>query len=261
MSNKEKVVAAYASGKEAHRAKETGAYGMEFINTKKVLNPYISKDKTILEIGCGGGYYGIHYAKSCLEYTGIDLSPVNISAFQKEIQEKGLNNVKAEVGDATNLIHTKDNSYDVVLCLGPMYHLTPEERVQCMRECARVCKKGGVIAFAFINKTGAIAKYAPVMGWDNVMTEKVEENVMTKGIDDILPDVFFYTMPEEMRENAIKVDLTCERFSGLDFLITEEVIEQFSEEQRKAWFHFSDLVFGSEYCTGLANHAILICKK
>ncbi len=53
MNNKEKVMNAYATGNEINRAKEAGQYGMEFINTKKILDNYISKDKRVLEIGCG----------------------------------------------------------------------------------------------------------------------------------------------------------------------------------------------------------------
>ena len=44
MENKEKVMNAYASGNEINCAKEVGEYGMEFINTKKILDNYISKN-------------------------------------------------------------------------------------------------------------------------------------------------------------------------------------------------------------------------
>ncbi len=261
MDNKEKVIDAYASGNEIHRAEEAGQYGMEFINTKKILDNYILDNKRVIEIGCGGGYYGLHYAKSCREYVGIDLSSANISVFRNLIREHGFDNVKAEVGDATDLFNIEDDSYDVVLCLGPMYHLNPQGRARCMAECARICKPGGIIAVAFINKTGVIAKFAPILGWENVMTPKIDEYVLTEGIDDVRPDVFFYAMPEEMMTEAKKVGLTYERLAGLDFLLSDEVIEQFSEEQRKVWFHFSDLVVNSEYCAGLSNHAILVCRK
>src|SRR5574344_938974 len=103
MENKEEVIAAYVSGNEVDRAKEAGQYGMEFRNTKKILSGYISKDKSVIELGCGGGYYGMYYADSCHDYLGIDLSPKNIKVFQNLIKEKGLKNVKAEVGDATDL--------------------------------------------------------------------------------------------------------------------------------------------------------------
>lgn len=261
MENKEKVISAYAGGNEINRAKEAGQYGMEFLNTKKILEQYISEDKRVIEIGCGGGYYGMHFAGSCKEYVGIDLSPVNINVFQTLINENRYGNVSAEVGDATNLCNIEDNSFDVVLCLGPMYHLNPEGRAKCMAECKRICKADGVIAFAFINKAGAVAKFATVFGWDKLLTAKIDDHVLTKGIDDANPDVFFYTMPEEMVVEAVKTGLSYERLAGLDFLLTEDVIEGFGEEQRKAWFHLADLIVGSEYCAGLTNHAMLLCRK
>ncbi|SHO51587.1 class I SAM-dependent methyltransferase [Anaerocolumna xylanovorans] len=261
MENKEKIINAYASGNEINRAAEAGTYGMEFINTKKILKGYIARDKRVLEIGCGGGYYGMYFAASCQEYTGVDLSPANIQVFKELIKEKGYDNVKAEVGDATDLCSIEDNSFDVVLCLGPMYHLNPEGRSKCMAECERICKPGGTVAIAFINKAGVIAKFAPVFGWDKILTSKIDDYVLTQGIDDINPDIFFYTMPEEMIAESMKAGLTYERLAGLDFLLSDDVIANLSEEQRKVWFHLSDLIVASEYCTGLANHAMLICRK
>lgn len=261
MENKEKVINAYASGNEINRAAEAGEYGMEFINTKKILKEFITKDKRVLEIGCGGGYYGMYFAASCLEYVGVDLSPANIEVFKGLIKEKCYDNVEAQVGDATDLCRIEDSSFDVVLCLGPMYHLNPEGRTKCMAECERVCKPGGTIAIAFINKTGVIAKFGPVLGWDKTLTARIDDYVLTRGIDDINPDIFFYTMPEEMIAEAAKAGLAYERLAGLDFLLSDDVITNFSEEQRKVWFHLSDLIAASEHCAGLANHAMLICRK
>ena len=257
----DKVMDTYTANNENRQAEEAGQHIMEFINTKKILNNYISVDKRVIEIGCGGGYYGMHYAKLCQEYVGIDLSPENISVFQHLINEHGYHNVKAEVGDVTNLCNIEDDSFDVVMCLGPLYRLDSEARARCMAECARICKPGGRIALAFMNKTGVVAKFAPIIGWENVMTPKIDEFVLTKGMEDMISDIFFYAMPEEMISEAELVGLTYERLAGLDFLLFDEYIEQFTEEQRKVWFHFSDLVVNSEYCAGLSNNAMLICRK
>lgn len=43
-------------------------------------------------------------------------------------------------------------SFDVVLCLGPMYHLLKDEdRIKCIDECLRVLKPDGILAIAYIN--------------------------------------------------------------------------------------------------------------
>lgn len=261
MNYKQKVIESYAGGGEVNRASQTGEYGMEFIYTKKALDPWISDDKKVIELGCGGGYYGMHYGTRCLEYVGVDLSPVNVEIFSKQIAEAGYENVRAEVGDATALTNIPDESQDVVLCLGPMYHLNRDDRKICMQECKRICRPDGVIIFSFINKTGAMAKFGSAGGWDGILTPNIEECVMNRGTDDVHTDIFYYTMPEEMLEDAAEAGLAKVRMAGVDFLLLEERIENFTEEQRRIWFHFAELVTESEYAAALCNHALLICQK
>lgn len=261
MDYKQKVIEAYAGGREVNRAAETGEYGMEFIYTKRVLDSYLSNDKKVIELGCGGGYYGMHYGPRCLEYRGIDLSPVNVEIFSKQIEEAGYENVRAEVGDATALTNISDESQDVVLCLGPMYHLNRNDRKTCIRECKRICRSDGIIVFSFINKVGAMAKYGSSCGWDQILTPKIDECVMNRGTDDVNTDIFYYTMPEEILQDAEEAGLSKIKMAGVDFLLLEQEIEAFNEEQRRIWFHFSQLVTESEYATALCNHALLVCQK
>lgn len=58
---KEKIKERYNEGREAGRAERDGAYPMEFIYTKRALDHYINASKRVIEIGCGGGYYLMHY--------------------------------------------------------------------------------------------------------------------------------------------------------------------------------------------------------
>ena len=44
-SYKTKVIEKYADGREVGRAERSGAFGMEFLYTKKAIDPYISEDK------------------------------------------------------------------------------------------------------------------------------------------------------------------------------------------------------------------------
>ena len=258
---KEKIIEKYSGGGEVNRAHQTGEYGMEFIYTKRALDSYIDAEKKVIELGCGGGYYLMNYAPKCREYLGVDLSPVNVEIVRRQISESGYTNAGVELGDATDLQGIADESYDVVLCLGPMYHLKREDRIQCIKECKRICRTGGIIVFAFINKIGAIAKFGHGVGWKNVLTPAVGECVMERGTDDVHTDIFFFTMPEEMIEDTEGAGLKRIKMTGVDFLLLEPEIEAFTEEQRKIWFRFADMVADSEYATALSNHALFICKK
>ncbi len=258
---KEKIIEKYSGGGEVNRAEQTGQFGMEFIYTKRALDSYIDSEKKVIELGCGGGYYLMHYAPKCKEYLGVDLSPVNVEIVEKQIVDSGYENAHVMRGDATDLRGIEDESHDVVLCLGPMYHLKREDRQLCIQECKRICRTGGIIVFAFINKIGAIAKFGHGVGWQNVLTPAVGECVMERGTDDVHTDIFFFTMPEEMTEDTEKAGLKRIKMTGVDFLLLEPEIETFTEEQRRIWFQFADMVTDSEYATSLSNHALFICEK
>lgn len=55
-------------------------------------------------------------------------------------------------GNALDLTMLEAASFDVVLCLGPLYHLEHEaQRTRCLEQALRVLKPGGSAFFAFIN--------------------------------------------------------------------------------------------------------------
>ena len=69
----------------------------------------------------------------------------------------GRKNVRAQLGDATALTEVAGGSFDVVLCLGPMYHLPDRERELVFAQCRRILRPGGIAAFAYVNKVGVYA--------------------------------------------------------------------------------------------------------
>lgn len=91
-------------------------------------------------------------------------------------KESKLNNISCQLGDAANLENIDDNSFDVVLCLGPMYHLPPSERETVIAECERVCKNGWLPAFAYINKTGYVFLFNPGRNQRNNPKARLNQN-------------------------------------------------------------------------------------
>jgi len=260
-SNQNHIIDLYGDGMyEDNRAAQSRANSIEFHYTKKCIDPYMTMDSTVAEIGCATGYYAMHFADKCKSYHGIDIVPDNIAVFQKKVRDRKLENVKAEIGDATDLRALEDDHFDIVLVLGPMYHLPEKERGLVMRESKRICKPGGIIVFAYINKTGAYVQAC--LDWKEIYpNRKGNEYVLRKGTDDQRPGVFYFTMPEEIAETAAGYSLTILRNVGVDFKFNAEYINNMPDGQFEAWMEISDMMCGSESCTGLSNHALLVCRK
>jgi len=246
---------------EDNRATNSRTEGLEFHYTKQAMSEHINANSRVLEVGCGTGYYGMYFADKCKEYVGIDLFPQHIDIFRRKIEEQGLNNLSCRIGDATNIEDIEENSFDVVCCFGPLYHLPAEDREIVFAECNRVCKPGGVIAFAYINKIGV---YVGACVHDNLReiypSQRANDTVLALGInDDARP--FYFTTPEEMEIAAACHGLTKIRNMGTDFFVTMSVVDKMDDDKFALFMKLSDEMVKHESCTGMSNHALLICKK
>ena len=260
--NQKKIVELYSNGTEENRASESRATGLEFHYTKKLTTKYITLESNVIEIGCGTGYYGMYFADKCAHFTGVDITQKNIDVFNKKIAESGIRNVSTAVGNAMNLSQISDNNFDVVLCLGPMYHLPQDERMKVFDECYRIAKDGAVLAFAYINRLGVYAVACVNENWRNIYpNEKTNKYVFELNTDDERPGIFYYTSPEEMEFDATQKKLKILENCGLDFFFALNAINQMSDEQFGYYMTIADKMSESPSCTGLSNHALLICRK
>jgi len=133
---------------------------MEFwINLKYIREHLPGKKLRILDLGGGPGRYSVALTKDGHEMTLIDLSDFNISEAERLCSEEGVTIHKMFQGDATDLSSVKDDSFDVVLAMGPFYHIKDETlREQCINGIKRVLKSKGVLFTAHLSKC-AFYKY------------------------------------------------------------------------------------------------------
>lgn len=259
-SDRDKIISLYSSGMEDGRADRSRSTGLEFHYTEKFLRPLLFPQARVVELGCGTGYYGFRFAGSCAEYVGVDLTPKNIELFREKIAASGLKNLYAEMGDAADLSGMAAGSFDVVFCLGPMYHLARWERTHVFRECRRIAKDGAAVVFSYINRLGVYA--GACANWPSVYpNRKTNEAVLVHGTDDDRPDVFYYTSPAEMASDAAAHGLTAVRHYGLDFFFEACAVDGMTDEQFSCYRELSDRMCEDPFSVGLANHALLVCRK
>ena len=261
-SNYDKIIDRYSGNPENGRELSSRTNSLEFYYTKKHLDEYITPEKRVLEIGCATGYYGFYYAGRCREYVGIDLFPTHIELFNQKIVDSEFTNVSCQVGDATNLENISDAEFDVVLCLGPMYHLPSDERESVFEECNRVCKTGGILAFAYITSVGTYAGCCCYNKWKDIYPNaKATEYVFEKGTDDERPGLFYFTMPEEMEAAAQRHGLAKIKNLGTSFQFSMEIVDEMSDERFELMKPVYDQLTSHESCTGMSGHALLVCRK
>ena len=132
--NEKELIEYYNKHNEDKRLKTKHA-NIEFITAMKYIHEYIKEGYSILDVGAGTGAYSIPLRDEGYDVTAIELVKQNLKYMEKA-------NINCYQGTATNLSKFKDNSYDIVLLFGPMYHLlTMDEKVKALEEAKRVSKK------------------------------------------------------------------------------------------------------------------------
>lgn len=134
-------------------------HGMvEFLTTMRYVEKYLQSGMRILEIGAATGRYSHALAQRGYEVDAVELVQHNIDIFR----EKTLpgENVTIRQGNAKDLHFLRDDTYDITLLLGPMYHLyTVEEQLQALSEAIRVTKPGGVVFAAYCGNDATMVQY------------------------------------------------------------------------------------------------------
>lgn len=136
----------------------TRRYGqVEYITSMKYIHEYLGENKNakILDVGAGTGRYSVQLANEGYDVTAIELVKHNLGV----LKSKG-STVKAMQGTALDLSRFSDNTFDMTLIFGPMYHLyTFEDKLKAMLEAKRVTKIGGVILVAYCMNEYSVLTY------------------------------------------------------------------------------------------------------
>ena len=137
---------------------------VEFVTSMKYIHKYLyemEQTKTkeqikILDVGAATGRYSVPLADEGYDVTAVELVKHNLA----RLKAKG-STVKAYQGNAMKLKRFEDNSFDLVLVFGPMYHLhEKEEKEKALSEAKRVVRPDGIVLVAYIMNEYSVITYA-----------------------------------------------------------------------------------------------------
>lgn len=112
----------------------------------RVFEAQIPPGARVLDLGGGPGHWTIWLARRGHQVVLADLSPRMLALAQRQIAEAGVTVEDVVELDARDLGRFEAGAFDVVLSLGPFYHLVEAaDRGRAAREALRVLRPGGLL--------------------------------------------------------------------------------------------------------------------
>tara|TARA_B110000211_G_scaffold143953_1_gene164334 strand:- start:280 stop:1101 length:822 start_codon:yes stop_codon:yes gene_type:complete len=249
---------------------EKGMGIFEFERIKELIEQHIYKpNSTIIDIGGGTGKYSewlatnghtVHLVEPVLKH--IKLAEKRAKKLKKSFS--------VAIGEAKK-IPFKDNSADLVILHGPLYHLQKrEDRIAAITEAKRVLKKGGIILGFAINATAST-----VVGLMNGMIHansffEMCKQELTSGVHDapkdfpfLLADAFYHK-PQGLKEEFLEQNLNFINIfavEGMIWLDNQYFANMLDKKKSKKLKALQKLTQNDEYLLPFSPHMMIAVKK
>lgn len=223
MADKSKIINHYSkTGYEDTRTK-SDISRFEYERSKEIIARYLPANQSvILDIGGASGAYSFWLAHKGHKVHLVDLVPRHIEMAKEKSRKGQIALESIEVGNAKELSFD-DNFADIVLLMGPLYHIQEkEERMQALRECLRVLKPGGIFICAAISRFASMLDGFRSDLYDDPEFEKIVDKDLETGKHNNTSDnekIFttaYFHEPEELKEEVKQAGFNLEKLIGVE---------------------------------------------
>lgn len=215
------ILGHYETGLERSRL-QVGRSRIELARTKELLERFLpSPPARVLDVGGGPGIYAAWLAGNGYAVHLID--PVQLHVEQAaEFAAESDHPFTAALGDARDL-EEPDTSYDVVLLLGPLYHLVNrDERLAALAEARRVARPGGMVAAVAISRFASLldglrSGYLGSSTFDSIVERDLRDGQHRNpgGEMEFFTTAYFHR-PEELEDEVRESQLELEAVFGIE---------------------------------------------
>ncbi len=164
-------------------------------------------DKTVLDVGCGGGILTESMAAMGAQVTGIDLADKSLQVAKLHLLESGR---KVEYRKVTveELAAERPAHYDVVSCMEMLEHVPDPAAV--VAACAKLAKPNGHVFFSTLNRNPKSYLFA-ILGAEYVL------NLLPRGTHDFAKFIKPSELAQWCRDAGLNVsDITGMSYNPLD---------------------------------------------
>lgn len=238
-------------------------HGMvEYITTMKYIEKYLKPGMRVLEIGAATGRYSHALARKGYRVDAVELVEHNIEIFKKNTAPG--EPVTITQGNAMDLAMFDDNSFDITLLLGPMYHLfTKEDKLKALSEAIRVTKKGGVIFAAYCMGDASVLSYGFIRGEIYNIIEKCMLNTETFDTFSNPWDIFELHRKEDIDELRSHFAVTQLHFVATDGYTNHmrETVDNMDERMYELYIKYHLAICERPDMVGFSHHTLDIFRK
>jgi SAM-dependent methyltransferase len=202
---------------------ESGPFLLEALRTRELIQRYAPAPPAVVaDIGGGAGAYAFWLAEAGYTVHLVDATPRLIEVARRRSAAHTRRLASCAVGDARATTFA-DGSADMVLLLGPLYHLTTAaDRRRALSEAARVLKPGGRLFAAAISRwASALDGLARDRYRDDRFAAIVEQDLRDgqhrnpTGQLDFFTTAYFHR-PDDLRAEVLESGLAVDGLFGIE---------------------------------------------
>jgi 2-polyprenyl-3-methyl-5-hydroxy-6-metoxy-1,4-benzoquinol methylase len=238
---------------------------IEFLMTKKMMDIYIKKETLdILDIGGGPGRYSLYLGGKGHHVTLLDLSHKNIEEAKIKANTAGINIERYICGNALTLEDYSLGEFDVILLMGPLYHLIGEqERRLCLEQALGHLKTGGIIIATWISK------YAPIIDNLKYLESGFEVESLLRYLSNGINDenegftTAYFEDPERIIQEMESYHLQTMDFIGIENILStrETDLNKMNEEDFNKWLKICIELSRDKNLWGMSEHFLYVGRK
>lgn len=232
----------------------------EYLTTMRYIEKYLTPNSKILEIGAGTGRYSVALADKGYDVTAVELVPHNIEIMKKKVKPN--HNIKIYEGNACDLSFLGSDTYDIVLLLGPMYHLfNDDDKHKAISEAIRVSKNGGIIFVSYVNNDTTMYK----MFYKKRILDYLDKGLIREDYHAISTEneIFELYRKPDIDELMKSYNVTRLHFVGVDMLsyLFNNKLDRLNKREFEEYMKFLSTICEREDLVGFSIHMLDIFRK
>ncbi len=241
-----RLKALYGALDEESRLSRDNVGKLEYLTITAILDEYLRSPCRVLDVAAGCGKYALLYATQGHALWAQDIVDEHVTRMRKVAAEQGLN-LNIDLGDASDLSRFEDGFFDMVLCMGPIYHMANDrKRSECLKENIRVLRPDGILAVSYLN------------------TPMSQDSRFQGELGGVAIDSCFYpSSPDETERLLRDLNLSIIDHLAADGIARQisEAVNEFSETEFGDWMRFHMKICRSPIAFKYNWNGLIICRK